>query len=267
VEHADLGQVPWVVPNGDRFTHERGQRQGEVPQSVTADAVPLHLPRCRHGQQQQVERFGRVGHPGQPATRGPAGGWGLPGLRVHPPVVGVHDVPADGSVQLRQGQRRRGDRFAMILRRDMAGQSGQQLGGDRAEQTFEIAPTAGFPGVLWISCTFTSAHTCARCELVKSAPWSEYNAAGKPHTVHPGSALRHTACRNANAVCSAEGSPRNTVYPATAREMVVLDHRQPRPGRLARLVQDHHVKFGVIGLPQVVGVGRFPPENQFDPSR
>ena len=38
MEHADLGQVPRVVPDGDPFTHERGQRQREVPQSVTADA-------------------------------------------------------------------------------------------------------------------------------------------------------------------------------------------------------------------------------------
>ena len=100
VKDADLGQVSWVVPDGDLFTHERGQRQGEVPQSVTADPVSLHLAWCRNRQQQQVERFQRVGHPGQPPTRGPAGRRGLSGLGVHPPVVGVHDVPADGGVQL-----------------------------------------------------------------------------------------------------------------------------------------------------------------------
>lgn len=54
--------------------------------------------------------------------------------------------------------------------------------------------------------------------LVNSAPLSLYNAGGQPQTAHPGSALRQTACRNAYAVCIANGSPRNTVYPATARE-------------------------------------------------
>ena len=47
---------------------------------------------------------------------------------------------------------------------------------------------------------------------------SLYNAAGNPHTGQPGSVFRQIACRNANAVCNAVGSPRNTVYPATARE-------------------------------------------------
>src|SRR5664279_4533850 len=55
-------------------------------------------------------------------------------------------------------------------------------------------------------------------EPVKSAPWSLYNVDGSPHTGHCGSLLRHTACRNANAVCAAVGASRNTVYPATARE-------------------------------------------------
>ncbi|GGM17303.1 hypothetical protein GCM10011594_41700 [Nakamurella endophytica] len=54
--------------------------------------------------------------------------------------------------------------------------------------------------------------------LVKSAPWSEYSVTGILHTGHRGSVLRQIACRRANAVCTAVGLPRNTVYPATARE-------------------------------------------------
>ena len=69
-----------------------------------------------------------------------------------------------------------------------------------------------------MSCTLRSAHTWAMWVLEKSAPWSQYTAAGSPHTGHAGSCFRQIACRNANAVCIALGSPRNTVYPATARE-------------------------------------------------
>ncbi len=76
----------------------------------------------------------------------------------------------------------------------------------------------GFPGVLWINCTLAWAHTWEMWSLVKSAPLSLYRADGQPQTAHPGSALRQIACRNANAVCIADGPPRNTVYLATARE-------------------------------------------------
>ena len=39
-----------------------------------------------------------------------------------------------------------------------------------------------------------------------------------PHTCQPGQGLRQIACRNASAVVSADGAPRLTAYPATARE-------------------------------------------------
>ena len=39
VENANFGKVSRVVPDGDLLTDERGQGEGELPQSVTADAV------------------------------------------------------------------------------------------------------------------------------------------------------------------------------------------------------------------------------------
>ena len=53
---------------------------------------------------------------------------------------------------------------------------------------------------------------------MKSEPWSTWNASGMPHTCQPGHGLRQIACRNASAVVSADGAPRLTAYPATARE-------------------------------------------------
>jgi hypothetical protein len=137
---------------------------------------------------------------------------------MYPVVIVLSEVAADLNVELGQRQRWWGNGFARIARRDVPGQGGQELGGDCAEYPFDFPLPRGFPGVLWISCTFTSAQTCARWSLVKSLPWSLYNAAGNPHTGQPGSVFRQIACRNANAVCNAVGSPRNTVYPATARE-------------------------------------------------
>ena len=103
--HADLGQVPWVVPDGDRLADVRGEGDREVPQPVAVDAVALHLPRGGHGQQQQVQGLQRLRHPGQPVPRRPPVDRRLPGLRVDPPlVVPIHDVPADRGVQLGQGQ-------------------------------------------------------------------------------------------------------------------------------------------------------------------
>ena len=67
---------------------------------------------------------------------------------------------------------------------------------------------------------------------MKSEPWSTWNAPGMPHTCQPGQGLRQIACRNASAVVSADGAPRLTAYPATAREWsssIRVSHG--RPGR------------------------------------
>src|SRR5664279_1534862 len=138
---------------------------------------------------------------------------------MYPPVVVVHDEPADGGVQPGQRQRCGGDLLPVVAGRDVPGQSGQQFGGQGAEELFDLAPSAGLSRVRCGSAApFRSAQTWAMWEPVKSAPWSLYNVDGSPHTGHCGSLLRHTACRNANAVCAAVGASRNTVYPATARE-------------------------------------------------
>ena len=60
--------------------------------------------------------------------------------------------------------------------------------------------------------------TCSRCAEVKSDPWSTWNAPGMPHTCQSGCGLRQIASRNASAVVSADGAPRLTAYPTTARE-------------------------------------------------
>ena len=46
--------------------------------------------------------------------------------------------------------------------------------------------------------------------------------------------------------------------------MVVQDHREPRAGRLPGLVEDHHVKLVVVGLPQIVGMRRLPAQHQLE---
>ena len=77
-----------------------------------------------------------------------------------------------------------------------------------------------------------SAITCSRCAEVKSEPWSMWKAPGMPHTCQPGHGLRQIACRNASAVVSADGAPRLTAYPATAREWSSsIRGGHGRPGR------------------------------------
>ena len=65
---------------------------------------------------------------------------------------------------------------------------------------------------------------------MKSEPWSTWNAPGMPHTCQPGQGLRQIAWRNASAVVSADGAPRLTAYPATAREWsssMMVSHGRP----------------------------------------
>jgi hypothetical protein len=64
-------------------------------------------------------------------------------LLVDPVVVLPHDEPTDLGVQLGERQRGRGHRFAVIAGWDVTGQRGQQLGGDGAEQAFDLAASAG----------------------------------------------------------------------------------------------------------------------------
>jgi len=55
-----------------------------------------------------------------------------------------------------------------------------------------------------------------------------------PQTCQAGSALRQIACRSARAVCSADGAPRLTAYPAMFRQSWVYDDlykvRNVKPG-------------------------------------
>jgi len=63
-----------------------------------------------------------------------------------------------------------------------------------------------------------SAATVVMWSLVKSLPWSTYRTLGKPCTAQAGSLLRQIAWRSARDRFNAEGAPRKTLYPATARE-------------------------------------------------
>ena len=60
--------------------------------------------------------------------------------------------------------------MAVVARRYVARQCGQQLGGDGAEKSFALPAATGHPGVEWISCIRRSAQTWLMWVLVKSAP-------------------------------------------------------------------------------------------------
>jgi hypothetical protein len=46
--------------------------------------------------------------------------------------------------------------------------------------------------------------------------------------------------------------------------VIILDHRQPGPGRLARFVYEYNVERGMIGLPHGIGVSRLSPVEQVE---
>ena len=75
VEHPDLGDVAWVVADGDRFPDVIGQGGGEVAQALEVDAVAVHSAGCGDHDQQEVEVFEAGGHPGQPAVADPGRTW------------------------------------------------------------------------------------------------------------------------------------------------------------------------------------------------
>jgi len=54
MKHPDLGQGLRVVADGDLLPDVGGQRQVQISQPMTADPIPVHLPRRRDGQQQQI---------------------------------------------------------------------------------------------------------------------------------------------------------------------------------------------------------------------
>ena len=92
--------------------------------------------------QQQVEVVEAGGHPGQPSVAEPGRPRCGSGFAVLAQMVGAGDVAADGCVQLGQRQPRRGGGLAAY---QVAGQLGQQLGVQRAEQPLHFAPALGPP--------------------------------------------------------------------------------------------------------------------------
>ena len=164
----------------------------------------------------------------------------------------------------RQGQGRCGDRPAVVAGRDVPGQGGQQLGGDRAEQPFDLPSAAG-----------SSRGAVDQLHLQVGAHLGDVGA-GEVGAVVAVQDRGHPAHRPAGVGLAPDRLPQRQRglrggriteehgVPGDRPGVVVQDHRQPRPGRPAGLVEHHHVQLGVIGLPDVVGVRRFPPQDQFE---
>ncbi len=168
----------------------------------------MHHPRRGDLDEQQVELLEAVGGAGQPAVAGPGLLRRLAGLAVRPLVVGAGDPPADRGVELRQ---REPWRAGWPAADEVAGQVGQQFGGDGAEEPFELAAPCGRATAECTSSMCRSAASWARWSLVKSLPWSAYSTSGRPCTGQPGSVLRQIACRSASDRFSADEAPRKTV--------------------------------------------------------
>src|ERR1035437_448724 len=94
-------------------------------------------------------------------------------------MVGAGDPPAQGHVELGQGQPRCGRRVAAD---QVPGQLGQQPGGHRAHEPFHLAAALGRATVEWTIWMCRSAATVVMWSLVKSLPWSTYRRLGKPCT-------------------------------------------------------------------------------------
>ncbi len=68
---ANLGDVAWVVADGDGVPDEWGECWCEVPLTLEVDAIPLHHAALGDRQQQPIEFFETVGHAREPAVGDP----------------------------------------------------------------------------------------------------------------------------------------------------------------------------------------------------
>jgi hypothetical protein len=213
----------------------------------------VHHPPAGHGEQQQVQLFERVGHPRQPPAGEPPLLRRDTGLRVCVPVVGVDDEFADRGVEFGQWQRRCGHGLAVGSVRDVAGQGGEEFGGEGAEEALDLAAAlrhAGGgvhqpdPGV--------GAHLLEMGGGEVGAVVAVEHVRQPAHRP-PRVGLAPDACRSANEVCSVDGSPRNTVYPATARlrsSRIVVSHGRTGVPAASRIIRSSsvwsacHTSFG-----------------------
>jgi hypothetical protein len=122
-------------------------------------------------------------------------------------MVGAGDVAADGCVQLGQRQPRRGGGLAAY---QAAGQLGQQLGVQRAEQPLHFAPALGPPDGRVDQLDAQVGGDLAEVGAGEVAAVVYVSMSGMPQTGQAGSLLRQIAWRSASEVWSADGAPRNT---------------------------------------------------------
>jgi hypothetical protein len=71
VEDTDLCHIPRVDSQSDRFPNIRRQRCGDVTETLEVNPIGPHLARFGYLDQEQVQLFQRVRHPGQKAVRLP----------------------------------------------------------------------------------------------------------------------------------------------------------------------------------------------------
>ena len=154
----------------------------------------------------------------------------------------------------RQGQGWWGDRPAVVARRDVPGQGGQQLGGDRAEQPFDLPPAAGFSG-----CAVDQLHLEVGAHLGDVGAGEVGAVVAVQHRRHPAHRPGRVGLapdrlpQRQRGLQRLIGSPRNTVYPATAREWssrITVNHgRAGRPVSSSTMTSSSvwsacHMSFG-----------------------
>jgi hypothetical protein len=91
---------------------------------------------------------------------------------VRPGVVVLDDEPLEDAVELLEHERRRSERLAAGAVRDVPGQVRQQLGGNGAEESLDLAAALRTPIREWTSRMWVSRQTRSSRALVKSLPWS-----------------------------------------------------------------------------------------------
>jgi hypothetical protein len=177
-------------------------------------------------------------------------------------VVGAGDVAADGGVQLGQGQpRRRGG----LAAHEVAGQLGQQLGVQRAEQPLHLAPALGAPDGRVDKLDAQIGGHLAEVGAGEVAVVVDVqhvgDAADRPGR---GGLTPDRLAQRQRCVQRGRGAEEHRV--PGDRAGVVVDHRgQPRPRGRPIGVEDQDVELGVVGLPEGVGPAGTVPPDQLEP--
>ena len=166
-------------------------------------------------------------------------------------IVG-RDPAADRGVELGERESWRARR-ARAGRRQVAGQPGQQLGRDRAEEALDLAAALRHAGggvdQLDAQVRGDLLEVVAREVRAVVAVEDLGQPADRPGRV--GLAPDRLAQRQRGLQRRGRAEVDGVAGDRAAE--VIEDRRQPRPRRAARVVEDHHVELGVVGLPDRVG--------------